>query len=331
MVKLFFKNYLLLVIVLLFVGTEIYAQKVDYSVVFVPEESGTEFIKITQDGDYVCLPLVKRNTKGLSWFTNHILDVSKDGKNIAYLSFRNNTSNIFVKSLEKQGSSLQRTNRNMILDFSYSNDGKYICFTEQRGKTTQLFQTSADKGYVCRQLTSNNSDYSPVYAFDMQQIFFSRMEAKGSSIWSYNIKNNFLSSLTPGMNPYPYGDNTYLCVRTNGDGRSEIWKVNYETGIEECIVSDIERSFTSPRISPDRQWVLFVGGSKIQSGKITYWNTDIYVARIDGTDLMQLTYHAADDLSPVWSKDGKYIYFVSQRGSADGCANVWRMSFNYIE
>lgn len=329
--KMFLNRSLLLLIVLLSLGIQVKAQKVDYSVVFVPEESGVEFIKITQDGDYVCSPSVKRNSKSVNWFTNHILDISKDGKNIAYLSFRNNTSNIFVKSLEKQGASLQRTNRNMILDFSYSNDGKYICFTEQRGKTTQIFQTSADKGYVCRQITSNNSDYSPVYAHDMQQIFFSRLEAKGASIWSYNINNNFLSSLTAGMNPYPYSNNTYLCVRANGEGRNEIWKVNYETGVEECIVSDVERSFSSPRISPDGQWVLFVGSSKIQSGKISYWNTDIFVSRIDGTGLMQLTYHAADDLSPVWSKDGKYIYFVSQRGSAEACANIWRMTFDYIE
>ncbi|EKC71397.1 hypothetical protein OBE_03414, partial [human gut metagenome] len=40
-----------------------------------------------------------------------------------------------------------------------------------------------------------------------------------------------------------------------------------------------------------------------------------------------ITYHAADDLSPVWSKDGKYIYFVSQRGSGTQTANVWRIPF----
>ena len=43
---------------------------------------------------------------------------------------------------------------------------------------------------------------------------------------------------------------------------------------------------------------------------------------------MQLTYHAADDLSPVWSRDGRYIYFISQRGSATATANVWRMNFS---
>ena len=27
-----------------------------------------------------------------------------------------------------------------------------------------------------------------------------------------------------------------------------------------------------------------------------------------------------------WSRDGKYIYFVSQRGSATGQANVWKLA-----
>ena len=54
---------------------------------------------------------------------------------------------------------------------------------------------------------------------------------------------------------------------------------------------------------------------------------NLFVAHLDGTGLMQLTSHAADDLSPMWSRDGCYIYFVSQRGSATGTANVWRMTF----
>ena len=56
-------------------------------------------------------------------------------------------------------------------------------------------------------------------------------------------------------------------------------------------------------------------------------NTDIFVVRTDGTQLTQLTYHAGNDLSPVWSPDGKSIYFLSQRGSADRIYNVWKMDF----
>jgi Tol biopolymer transport system component len=306
------------------------AQQVDYSVISVKEESGIEFTKITTDNDYVCLPLVKRNSSGVNWYTNRILDISADGNDIAYLSSRNNTTNIFIKDLSKQGSSVQRTKRQHVLDFSYSPDGKNICFSESSGKNNQIFQTNSKTGYICRQITGANKDYSPVYSSDMSQIFFARQELKSISIWSYNIENNFLSSLTDGMNPFPLeGTSSILCTRTNSNGKNEIWKVDYNTGIEECIVSDPTKSFTSPQVSPDGNWILFVGSNGIPHNNSYFYNTDLFVCRLDGTELLQLTYHAADDLSPVWSKDGRFIYFISQRGSNTGTANIWRMTFVY--
>ena len=302
--------------------------QVDYSVVYVNQESGTTFTQITSENDYVCMPEVRRSGGGVIWLTNRIIDVSKDGKQIAYLSARNNTTNIFIKDLDKQGGSVQRTNRQAILDFSYSPDGQYICFSEMSGSFNQIFQTSATTGYVCRQITSNNADYSPVYSNDMKNIFFARQENKGISIWSYDIANNFLSNYTKGMNPCPLkSGSSLLCARTNNEGRGEIWRVNYSTGVEECILADPKRSFTTPSLSPDGEWILFVGSSFIPRGKDSYANTDIYACRTDGSQLMQLNYHAADDLSPVWSKDGNWIYFISQRGSAEGVANIWRMNF----
>lgn len=312
-------------------ATNLHAQQVDYSVVSVPEESGNQFIQITSDADRLCMPIVKRSGNNrISWLSNRILDVSTDGKRIAYLSSRNNTTNIFIKDLSRQGSSIQRTNRSAVLDFSYSPDGKYVCFSETRGGTNQIFQTDANEGYVCRQITSGSQDYSPIYSSDMKQIFFARQEMKSVSIWSYNVQNNFLSTFTAGMNPCPLKqEQAFICARQNAAGNSELWKINYQTGTEECIISDPQRSFTSPVISPDGKWLLFVGSSKITSGSFTYMNTDIFVARLDGTNMAQLTYHAADDLSPVWSRNGRYIYFVSQRGSTTGTANIWRMNFNY--
>lgn len=306
------------------------AQQVDYSVVSVPEEAGIDFLQVTSNSDYVCMPLVKRTRKSINWLSNRIIDITISGTHIAYLSYRNETSNIFIKELGKQGGSVQRTNRKGVLDFSYSPDGKYIVFSEDRGASHQIFQTDAQNGYVCRQITSANQDYSPAYTPDMTQILFARQEANGTSIWAYNVANNFLSSYAPGMNPCPVkGESAIYCTRTSTDGRSEIWKINYETGNEECIVSDPNRSFTTPSLSPDGKWLLFVGEGTINAENFVYRNTDIYVCRTDGTELAQVTYHAADDLSPIWSRDGRYIYFVSQRGSAEGIANIWRMNFLY--
>lgn len=317
-------------IILLLTAASSHAQRVDYSVVFVPEESGNNITRISTAGDYVCLPIVKRSGSGVSWNSNRILGISPDGTQLAYISNRNNATNIFLTDLSRQGGSVQRTNRQGVQDFSFSADGKYICFSEVRGKECQIFQTDAKSGYVCRQITSGARDYSPVYSNDGKQVFFAREEKKGFSVWSYNIANNFLATYSIGLNPSPIpGASAYFCTRLSTTGNCEIWRVNYETGLEECIVSDPTRSFASPNISPDGNWLLMVGSSPIESGTARYWNTDLYACHTDGTNLTQLTYHAADDLSPVWSADGKKIYFISQRGDAEGTANIWCMDFNY--
>ena len=318
-----------LLLMLTFIPMAMNAQ-VDYSVVQVNEESGINFTQITSDNDYVCMPEIRRSGRGINWLSNRILDISIDGNQLAYLSSRSNKTNIFIKDIGKQGASVQRTNRQAVLDFTYSPDGNYICFSEANGKMNQIFQTSATSGYVCRQITSGNKDYSPVYSPDMKNIFFARQENNGASVWSYDIGSNFLSSYTKGLNPCPVNEaNSILCTRINSEGKGEIWRVNYKTGIEECIVSDPSRSFTTPSISPDGRWILFVGSNCLMNGNQQYFNTDIFACHVDGTQLVQLTYHAADDISPVWSRDGKHIFFVSQRGSSTVTANVWRMDFAY--
>lgn len=305
------------------------AQKVDFSQVYVPEENGLELVKLSKDNDYVCLPMVKRSGRGINWLTNRILAVSPDGSNIAYLSLRDNTTNIFIKDIKRQSTSKKRTNRVAILDFTYSPDGSKICFTESKGKYNQLFITDAYNGYVCREITSNALDYSPIYSHDMKNIFFTRTENRGMTVWSFNVDDKFLSSYTSGMNPYPAEDTNILYVaRTGANGKGEIWKIDIEHGEEECIVSDSNKSFYSPMLSPDGNTILMVGSSNIVTPGFNYWNTDIYTCNIDGSNMIQHTYHAADDLCPVWSADGQYIYFISQRGSAEGLANIWRMTFN---
>ena len=304
------------------------AQQVDYSVVQVNEESGLDLTCVTTDNDYVCMPQVKRRGGQVDWYSNRIIDVSPDGRSLAYISARGGTTNIFVKDITRQGSSVQRTNRSAVVDFAYSPDGQYICFSEKSGAYNQIYRTAAQGSYVCRQITNSNADFSPAYSSDMTMIFFARQENNGVSIWSYNPDENFLANYSKGMNPCPVpGGKTLLCARLNAEGRGEIWRINYETGIEECILASPRHSFTTPTLSPDGQWILVVGSSVLMNGTQQYANTDIYAVRADGTRLTQLTYHAADDLSPVWSRDGSHVYFISQRGSATASANVWRMTF----
>ena len=62
-------------------------------------------------------------------------------------------------------------------------------------------------------------------------------------------------------------------------------------------------------------------------GRIAYWSNvggqrDLYTVASTGGTPVRVTNDAAIDWSPVWSPDGRFIYFSSDRGTA---MNLWRM------
>ena len=315
--------------------------KFDYSLVFVPEEGGVKFEKITDDADMVADyggEIVRkaggifgsRKTNILDWWVVPQIALSPDGKKIGYINEKNKTTNIMIKSASKGGASVQRTFRTNVEGFSWSSDGKTLCFTEVRGGHHGIYLVDAEQGSVVRQISNGSeNDYGGVLSRDGNTIFFHRGEGMSSySLWSYDRKTNLFSNYSRGMTAclIPGNKSTIYCARFTDRNESEIWRINFETGVEEVILAQPGKSFTTPQLSPDGQWILVTGSSRSEKEQID--NTDIFVIRTDGTQLTQLTYHPGNDLSPVWSPDGKSIFFLSQRGSKDRFYNVWRMDFN---
>ena len=213
-----------------------------------------------------------------------------------------------IKSASKGGSSVQRTFRTNVEDFTWSYDGKTLCFTEVRGGHHGIYLVNAEQGSVVQQISnSNENDLGGVLSRDGKTIFFHRGEGMSSySLWSYDRETNLFSNYSRGMTPclIPGNPHTIYCGR----------------------FTDNKESFTTPQLSPDGKWILCTGSSISEKEQIT--NTDIFVIRTDGTGFTQLTYHPGNDLSAIWAPDGKSIYFLSQRGSADRIYNVWKMDFN---
>ncbi len=312
--------------------------RVDFSIVEVPEEGGVKFEKITDDADCVNSEwLVNKgglfglkNSAAIDWWVNPQIAVSPDGSKIAYINWKNKTANVMVKAAEKGGASTQRTFRTGVTDFTWSPDGKTICFTEYRGGHYGIYLVDAAQGSVVRQISAgNDNDFAGQISKDGKTIFFHRGEGYSQySIWSYDRDKNLFSNYSRGMTPclIPGNNDVIYCSRYTDRKESEIWRVNLKTGVEEIILSQPGRSFTTPVLSPDGKWLLVTGTSVTEKGK--KMNTDIYAIRSDGTQFTQLTYHPGNDLSAVWAPDGKNIFFLSQRGSKEGNYNVWKMNFN---
>ena len=70
-----------------------------------------------------------------------------------------------------------------------------------------------------------------------------------------------------------------------------------------------------PQRSPEGQWVAYTV-TTIDAAKDTR-NTDLWMARWDGTAQQQLTSSPDSETSPRWSPDGKYLAFLSSRGTED--------------
>jgi Tol biopolymer transport system component len=310
---------------------------VSFSNVSVPEEGGISFVKITDDADDVASPGIRKTTitesgsfrtiDRLVWWMNLQVGVSPDGGKVAYLTKKNSMNNVMVKT---GVTSIQRTFRNNITDFSWSPDGTQLLFTEIRNEHAGIYTIAAEQGAIVRQITGNTSnDYAGAMSSDAKTIFFHRSEGNGNySIWSYDVDKNQFSNYSAGMTPFPDPTNPKLlyCARYTTKQELDIWRLNIETGTEEIVLSQPGKSFSTPVVSPDGKWILVTGSSLAGKGKIQ--NTDLYVVGSDGANFTQLTYHQGNDISGVWSPDGKHIYFLSQRGATKpDVYNVWKMSF----
>ena len=80
---------------------------------------------------------------------------------------------------------------------------------------------------------------------------------------------------------------------------------------------------SEPLISPDGQWVVFV--LRTTDMEANRGRTDLWLADTTGKSPRRLTSHQAADYSPLWSADGKTVYFLSTRS---GSAQVWAVPVN---
>lgn len=335
---LFFMKKTLLIIGILAVGlmTSCKSKQIVYLESSTPQEQGLRLTKISDETQNPVIGnregLTTSNWvksglgggKGLLWDTGHRLATSHDGKSLAYISIVDDAHNVMVRKVTAGGSSTQRTfRRAQNVDWGSNNT---LYFNDNTGNNSSIGGTDANKGSLVRQLTNNNNDWHPALTKDGSILYFTRFDNTGASIWMLNIGTGELTNCTRGYCPRPVGDSNskILCVRNSLKGNSEIWLIDLENGNESIILSDAEKGFSDPDVSPDGKWFLCVANS--YSSITKKWNTDIYAAKIDGTGLTQITYHPEVDCSPVWSKDGNFIYFISSRANKDRKFNIWRIN-----
>ena len=120
----------------------------------------------------------------------------------------------------------------------------------------------------------------------------------------------------------PDGLEVVYCTDTFSDPTSrfavpsQIWAVSLATGDRRLITAG---DTVQPAVSPDGRWIaywglLYGGGQR-----------DLAMVPAGGGPAIALTQDSAVDWNPVWSPDGRYLYYLSDRG---GSMNVWRLAID---
>ncbi len=302
---------------------------IDYSPIYVPQESGYKFTQITDENDKLAATYTQTIGYTNYEFVRDVFDVSRSNDKIVFVANNNNSRHLFVKDLGNLRIKQQRTFGEYALNPSFSPDGTKIVFCDYRDKKWDVYQVDAAKGVAVQQITQTGTTSTPTYFPSGDKILFVRSESSYSAqnlvyrdnLWSYDVKNATLTQYGRGSTPSFFPNTQKVCVVRDG----ELWIYDLETGSEFNVLSSKEKDYSWPAVSPDGTQIAFHAKSKNIESKD---RRDIYLINADGTNLRQITFHPGNDYQSKWSQDGKSLFFVSQRGNSEGTYNIWKIDLD---
>ena len=207
-----------------------------------------------------------------------------------------------------------------------SPDGDTFVFTRGGGPSADIFLQRVN-GRNAINLTKRcaQADIQPAFSPDGTMIAY-RSECDGGGIFIMGATGEAARRITTScFNPAWSPDSKRIVCATESvnftptsRGQiSELWIVDAESGQRKLLLpSDGVQPSWSPHGNRIAYW-----GMDGESAQRDIWTIDPNAADPSKT-VTRVTNDIAVDWNPVWSHDGKYLYFGSDRG---GAMNLWRV------
>ena len=211
--------------------------------------------------------------------------VAPDGKHLIVIASKDSQSWISRRAIENGDPVNTITEDADAVNSANWEAGGQVTFLSDRAGGLGLWQKAADgKGVLRRAVELNGSIAEPTLLADGSTVAVRLIPDGNKQVQKRNQRENFDNWTHPGFEAH------IVRILSNGSEQALSRGVN-------------------PAISPDGSWVAF----SVASGRSYH----LFLMKIDGSELTQLTDSRSVDVQPAWSADGQWIVFTSNRAEPD--------------
>jgi Tol biopolymer transport system component len=249
---------------------------------------------------------------------------SPDGSRIAFVSYRNGNSEIYVMNADGSGQTDLTNNTATDGWPAWSPDGSKIAFVSDWDGNWEIYVMNAD-GTAQTNLTRNSAgEGGSAWSPDGSKIAFVSDRDGDHEIYVMNADGTGQANLTrsPALDSSPAWspDGSKIVFVSDRDGNDDIYVMKAD-GSAQANLTNNPSADQVPTWSPDGSRIAFVSDRDS--------NAEVYVMNADGTSQTNLTNNpdrgqgTGWDGDPAWSPDGSRMAFVSGR---DGHLQVYVMN-----
>jgi len=275
-----------------------------------------------EDRNIVVGPAVLSPTEDTMIYWEMPLEIQRDTQGGEWLT---RTSNIYKQAIGSLAKTRITYGNRTDLYPAFSPEGDEIMFSSNRtGSNLTLWRIGLAGGGGITKITNTMAeDYAPCVSPDKAAVVYTSSPpgSREPQIWKVSYNGLLPTQLRVGRSPHISPDGTkILFVRLDRDSRKrQLWFMGMDGSEETQLTSNTDFDLQDATWSPDGQKIIYASNEGVDSQKRQ--NYDIWMIDADGTSKTQLTTNGSRDDSPCWDRNGKFIYFRSNRG---GAWNIWR-------
>jgi Tol biopolymer transport system component len=253
--------------------------------------------------------------------------VSPDGRMLAFVRSCP-ACDIYVASAS--GGDVRRITfeKQVVSGLAWSEDGKSIVFSSERGATAgagSLWRVAVGGPSAARleQIPGVGPRASQPAIARRSRLLAYQESFQDTNLWQVPANGSgapklVISSTREETLPDYSPDGSRIVFNSNRSGHWEIWIANADGSHSRQLTSNAGPPASYARWSPNGRLIAF---SYAGEG-----NGDIYTMTPEGASIRRLTSETSRDETPAFSKDGRWIYFSSNRS---GVFEIWKLAADY--